>query len=203
MGMYSAEAPPPRDYGKETRETLEAQIELAPDLFAAEASQEYGRPAEARLNLQVLRDLMRGSEGQPGLLELYERDIMPGLARADVAGLDVTREGDIAAVFHDKFPIGRAGPRHQKGFQNIEVIRSGKIIIKPSCQGMPPVEAKTIGVIIPVLPVEDLFLLILPGRPILVNTLDPCGVGLFIPDLKYSKKNRRFKEGPPEMFPSG
>jgi len=98
MGMYSAEAPPPRDYGKETRETLEAQIALAPDLFAAEASQEYGRPAEARLNLQVLRDLMRGSEGQPGLLELYERDIMPGLARADVAGLDVTREGDIAAV---------------------------------------------------------------------------------------------------------
>lgn len=98
MGMYSAEAPPPRDYGKETRETLEAQIALAPDLFAAEASQEYGRPAEARLNLQVLRDLMRGSEGQPGLLELYERDIMPGLARADVAGLNVTREGDIAAV---------------------------------------------------------------------------------------------------------
>ena len=41
---------------------------------------------------------MRGSEGQPGLLELYQQDIMPGLARADVAGLDVTREGDIAAV---------------------------------------------------------------------------------------------------------
>ncbi|MGA1207898.1 MAG: ethanolamine ammonia-lyase reactivating factor EutA, partial [Litorivicinaceae bacterium] len=58
------------------------------ELFAAEASQEYGRPAEARLNLQVLRDLMRGTDGQPGLLELYERDIMPGLARADVAGLD-------------------------------------------------------------------------------------------------------------------
>ena len=98
MGMYSADAPPPRDYAKETRDTLQAQIDLAPELFAAEASQEYGRPAEARLNLQVLRDLMRGTDGQPGLLELYERDIMPGLARADVAGLDVSREGDIAAV---------------------------------------------------------------------------------------------------------
>jgi hypothetical protein len=96
--MYSADAPPPRDYAKETRDTLQAQIDLAPELFAAEASQEYGRPAEARLNLQVLRDLMRGTDGQPGLLELYERDIMPGLARADVAGLDVSREGDIAAV---------------------------------------------------------------------------------------------------------
>jgi len=98
MGMYSADAPPPRDYAQETRDTLQAQIDLAPELFAAEASQEYGRPAEARLNLQVLRDLMRGTDGQPGLLELYERDIMPGLARADVAGLDVSREGDIAAV---------------------------------------------------------------------------------------------------------
>jgi hypothetical protein len=66
-----------------------------------------------------------------------------------------------------------------------------------------PVEVKTVGVIIPVLPVEDLFLLILPGRPILVNTFDPCGVGLFIPDLKYSKENRSFKEGTPEMFLSG
>lgn len=98
MGMYSAKAPPPRDYAKETRDTLQAQIDLAPELFAAEASEEFGRPAEARLNLRVLRDLMRGTEDEPGLLELYERDIMPGLARADVAGLDVSREGDIAAV---------------------------------------------------------------------------------------------------------
>jgi hypothetical protein len=98
MGMYSAKAPPPRDYAKETRDTLQAQIDLAPELFAAEASEEFGRPAEARLNLRVLRDLMRGTDDEPGLLELYERDIMPGLARADVAGLDVSREGDIAAV---------------------------------------------------------------------------------------------------------
>jgi hypothetical protein len=36
-----------------------------------------------------------------------------------------------------------------------------------------------------------------------VNTLDPCGVGLFIPDLKYSEKNRSFEQGTPEMFISG
>jgi hypothetical protein len=47
--MYSAKAPPPRDYAKETRDTLQAQIDLAPELFAAEASEEFGRPAEARL----------------------------------------------------------------------------------------------------------------------------------------------------------
>ena len=28
-------APPARDYGKETRDTLQAQIDLAPDLYAA------------------------------------------------------------------------------------------------------------------------------------------------------------------------
>jgi hypothetical protein len=110
MGMYSADAPPPRDYAKETRDTLQAQIDLAPELYAAEASQEYGRPAEARLNLEILRDVMRGSQGTPGLLELYEQDIMPGLARADVAGLDVTREGDIAAV-------ERLGPRATEAFR--------------------------------------------------------------------------------------
>lgn len=108
--MYSADAPPPRDYAKETRDTLQAQVDLAPELYAAEASQEYGRPAEARLNLEILRDVMRGSEGTPGLLELYEQDIMPGLARADVAGLDVTREGDIAAV-------ERLGPRATEAFR--------------------------------------------------------------------------------------
>lgn len=110
MGMYSADAPPPRDYAKETRDTLQAQIDLAPELYAAEASQEYGRPAEARLNLEILRDVMRGSQGTPGLLELYEQDIMPGLARADVAGLDVSREGDIAAV-------ERLGPRATEAFR--------------------------------------------------------------------------------------
>jgi len=110
MGLYSADAPPPRDYAKETRDTLQAQVDLAPELYAAEASQEYGRPAEARLNLEILRDVMRGSQGTPGLLELYEQDVMPGLARADVAGLDVSREGDIAAV-------ERLGPRATEAFR--------------------------------------------------------------------------------------
>ena len=33
MGGTTIEAPPPREYGKETRDTLEAQVELAPQLF--------------------------------------------------------------------------------------------------------------------------------------------------------------------------
>jgi hypothetical protein len=96
--MYSAKAPPDRDYAKETRESLQAQIDLAPDLYAAEANPDYGRAAYAQLDLDILRDVMTGKDGQPGLLELYEKDIMPGLSRADAAGNRVSREADIADV---------------------------------------------------------------------------------------------------------
>lgn len=96
--MGSVKAPPPRDYAKETRDTLEAQIDLAPDLFAAESNQEYGRPAYAELDLQILRDTMLGKNGQPGLLELYEKQVMPRLASAESAGRAVSRESDIADV---------------------------------------------------------------------------------------------------------
>lgn len=96
--MGSVKSPPPRDYAKETRDTLQAQIDLAPDLYAAEANPEYGRPAYAQLDLQVLRDVMQGKDGQGGLLELYEESIMPGLARADAASNAISREADIEQV---------------------------------------------------------------------------------------------------------
>ena len=98
MGMYSAKAPPDRDYAKETRESLQAQIDLAPDLYAAEANPDYGRAAYAQLDLDILRDVMTGKDGQPGMLELYENQIMPGLSRADAAGNRVSREADITDV---------------------------------------------------------------------------------------------------------
>jgi len=110
MGLYAPDTPPPRDYAQEKRDTLQAQVDLAPDLYAAEASADYGRPAYAKLDLQVLRDTLLGSEGQPGLLDLYERDVMPRLGAADAAARDVAREADIAAV-------ERLGPRATEAFR--------------------------------------------------------------------------------------
>ena len=55
------EPPPPRDYGRETRDTLEAQLELAPYLFAAETSQQYGRPAYARAEQDMLWESLLGT----------------------------------------------------------------------------------------------------------------------------------------------
>lgn len=109
--MGSVKSPPPRDYAKETRDTLQAQIDLAPDLYAAEANPEYGRPAYAQLDLQVLRDVMQGKDGQAGLLELYENSIMPGLARADAASNAISREADIAQV-------EQLGQRATEAFRN-------------------------------------------------------------------------------------
>ena len=98
MGMYSPDPPKPRNYAEETRDTQQAQIDLAPDKFAAEASDEYGRPAYAQLDLRVLREVMMGKDGQPGLLELYEQDVMPRLGQAEANARRVAREADIQDV---------------------------------------------------------------------------------------------------------
>lgn len=73
-------------------------MELAPDLFAAEANDEYGRPAYAQLDLRVLREVMMGKDGEPGLLQLYEEETMPALARADAASRRINQEADIASL---------------------------------------------------------------------------------------------------------
>ena len=92
------DSPPPRDVGKEYRETLQAQIDLAPDLFAAESNPEYGRTAEAQLNLDVLRDTLKGVDGKPGLLQLYKEETIPALAEADAASRRIQQEADIASI---------------------------------------------------------------------------------------------------------
>lgn len=92
------EAPPPRDYAKETKETLEAQIKLAPDLYRSETSQEYGRPAYARSEQEMLSHALTGERGagEQGLLSLYEKYIAPSLSRqqkeATIGEIDMLRE---------------------------------------------------------------------------------------------------------------
>ena len=81
------EAPPPRDYGQETRDTLEAQIELAPDLFESEAR---FRPEYANLERKMLLEQL-GIDTDKGLLQAYEEDIAPSLTRQRATAV----EGDI------------------------------------------------------------------------------------------------------------
>jgi hypothetical protein len=93
--MSSPKAPPPRDYGQETRDTLQAQIDLAPDLFEAES--QY-RPEYTKLDLDTLATSLRGQPGTAGLLELYERDIAPALTRISGQDRDDRIAGELGAL---------------------------------------------------------------------------------------------------------
>lgn len=93
--MASVDSPPPRDYGQETRDTLQAQVDLAPDRYAAEA--EFG-PRYTALNIRNLRTALLGDGTQPGLLETYSRDVYPALARIENEGRDSRIAGEMDAI---------------------------------------------------------------------------------------------------------
>ena len=89
MGCFSPDAPPPRDYAKETTDTLEAQLKLAPEKYAAEAK--YG-PLYQQLTIDQLRS------ATPQLLDIYRNQLAPGLAATEAASRSSARAGDIADV---------------------------------------------------------------------------------------------------------
>jgi len=69
MGSTTVEAPPPRDYGKETRDTLQSQINLAPQLFESEAKY---RPQYANLERSILLEQL-GLNPNSNLLDAYSQ----------------------------------------------------------------------------------------------------------------------------------
>lgn len=87
MGV-SVAAPPPRDYAQETRDTLQAQIDLAPQKFAAES--QYA-PQYQQLNIDLAR------KAAPELMGIYE-SIAPRLSAQEAASRTASRAGDIADI---------------------------------------------------------------------------------------------------------
>jgi hypothetical protein len=87
--MASVEAPAPRDYGKETADTLRAQLDLAPQKYAAEAK--YA-PQYQALQLDLLRS------ATPELLALYKNQIAPTMGEVEAAARSRSRAGDIADI---------------------------------------------------------------------------------------------------------
>lgn len=98
MGSTTIQAPTPRDPSAEMRESLATQIELAPDLYRAESSEQYGQPAYARLGLSTMQTSLMGGGGQPGLLSMYQQNIAPALSSAEQTAMRTQREADIATV---------------------------------------------------------------------------------------------------------
>ena len=101
--------PPPRDQAQEGRDTLAAQLELAPEVYAARAKYD---PAYADLNIGVLRRSLFGADGQPGLLKTYE-EAEPALTRFTAQAQSGQRERDIADV-------ERLGPRASAAFRTAD-----------------------------------------------------------------------------------
>lgn len=91
----SVETPPPRDYAAETKDTLQAQIDLKPQQYAAEAKYQ---PLFTSLNLDNLATSLRGTGSSPGLLSLYENDVQPALSRVQNADRNQRIAGELGAV---------------------------------------------------------------------------------------------------------
>jgi hypothetical protein len=86
MGSTTVEAPPPRDYSKETRDTLEAQVDLAPQLFESEARY---RPQYANLERGIMLENL-GLDPRMGLLDAFrqissaQKDIQRDATASDI-----------------------------------------------------------------------------------------------------------------------
>lgn len=127
-GGKGPETPPPRDYYKETSDALKAQVDMAPQLWDAEATY---RPMYQRLELAGYRNSLLGrvteadlsptsqaeyqkavteakANGKPmpdpasysdrGLIDILEKDVMPSMARAEALTTSRQRENDISDV---------------------------------------------------------------------------------------------------------
>ena len=57
------------DYQETMREALQAQVDMAPELYKAEADDTYGRPAYARLNQQLVQEGLFGTDGKGGAID--------------------------------------------------------------------------------------------------------------------------------------
>jgi len=89
MGSTKVKMPESRSYAQETRDTLQAQIDLAPKLYSAESR---FRPQYAQLDMDVAKRML------PQMMDLYEGQINPALARMQNQALETQRRGDVEAI---------------------------------------------------------------------------------------------------------
>lgn len=91
------DTPQDRNYYNDTANALRAQVDLAPQLYAARANQDYGDPAYTRLKLQTLNSAVFGGNGQKGILDMYTQ-ARPQLDALANQTRTAQRSADIADV---------------------------------------------------------------------------------------------------------
>lgn len=85
-GGKGPETPPPRDYYKETTDTLRAQVNMAPSIYAAEAAY---RPMYQRLELAGYRNSLLGRVTEGDLSEASKAEYQKALADQQSAGAQI------------------------------------------------------------------------------------------------------------------
>ena len=94
MGNTSVQAAPARDYAQETSETLQNQLNLAPQQYENEAKYQ---PMYTQLALQNAQTGLFGGNGQMGMLDMYKQ-LNPQLSEISAASNSAQRAADIADV---------------------------------------------------------------------------------------------------------
>lgn len=94
MGDTTVEAPAPINPAQVGADSLATQLRLAPDVYAGEA--QY-RPQYAALDQRILADSLMGTNGTPGLLDLYGT-AATRMGQQQVDANTQQREADIADV---------------------------------------------------------------------------------------------------------
>ena len=108
MGSTTVKAPQ-RNYGQETRDTLQAQLDLMPEIMAAERK---WQPMQADMRMSLSEKMT------PRLLSLYENEITPTLSRIDARATRSQREADLRAV-------QELGPGYTEALMDADPERAG------------------------------------------------------------------------------
>lgn len=105
-GSTTVQAPQPINPAQVGAESLQTQITLAPQQFAAEAQ---FAPQYAQLYQGIMRDVLLGTEGRPGLLQTY--------SQAAPAISDLQAQLNLAQRRADIGDVERLGPQAVQAFQ--------------------------------------------------------------------------------------
>lgn len=116
-GGKGPEAPPPRDYYKETTDSLRAQVQMAPQLYAAEAA---FRPMYQRLELGGYRNALLGRITRDDLSEAGKSEFDAATAKADQAAREIPILERNLAQFQAQNHRGRHNGSIQSVQQQIE-----------------------------------------------------------------------------------
>ena len=113
-GAQQPAQPPPRDIGKETRDSLQAQVDLAPQTYDSEKT---FRPLYAQLDTKIMQDQLLGTPDQQGILDLYRTKLQPYMREQSLLDQQTNSELATAQRTADVADVEALGARANAAFR--------------------------------------------------------------------------------------